>query len=353
MATASFYARGDSSTANNAYLNVQGTNTTPTTTLVFSSGDSGDLLLEYNNGGFDPDTMVLVDGVERYFSVEFSGYLPSSNKLKNVNGEDLRGEKVVVITTDDGQRYFFLLGPNGTMATMDAFPNGAHALDTFNEITEILVCFVAGTLIRTPDGDVPVESLTPGDIVLNASGQATPLRWMSSRKLGFSDLLCDPSHRPVCIPKNYLGPAQPYCDLWVSPQHRVLVKGWEAELLFRSREVLVAAKHLVGATPSRPADVIEGVEYFHLLFDRHEVLVSNGLPTESLYPGDMAISSFSAGARAELTEKFPEYGRNLQGYGRTARPTLTAREAEVLKAYIGLDREDAAVHDPEPEQVAA
>ncbi len=353
MATKTFYARGDSSNANNASLNAQTSGKTPTTTLVFSSGDSGDLVLDYNNGDFDPDTTVLVDGVERFFSVEFSGNLPFTNKLKDVNGEDLRGEEIIVITTDDGQRYFFLADGTMTEETMDAFPNGAHPIDNLDNVNDVPICFVGGTLIKTPDGYVPVETLVAGDVVLNSRGQAVPLRWVSSRKLTFSDLLCDANHRPVCIPQDFLGPGQPYRDLWVSPQHRILVNGWEAELLFRSREVLVAAKHLVGPTPARPADVVDGVEYFHLLFDQHEILVSNGLTTESLHPGDMAISSFSPDARSELLERFPEYGANWRKYGPTVRPTLTRYEAQVLMAYIGVGTPATAAPVSESVRVAA
>lgn len=71
MATISFFARGDSNTANNAALNAQNTNTTPTTEITFSSGASGNLLLEPNGGNTDPDTTVIVNGVEMSFTVKF------------------------------------------------------------------------------------------------------------------------------------------------------------------------------------------------------------------------------------------------------------------------------------------
>ena len=109
MATISFYARGDRNTANNAALNAQNTNSTPTTEITFSSGTNGNLQLETNGGAADPDTTIIINGVEMSFTVNFSGTLPFSNKLANVNGVDLRGEPIVVITTEDGQRLFFCL----------------------------------------------------------------------------------------------------------------------------------------------------------------------------------------------------------------------------------------------------
>lgn len=343
MSTLTYFARGTSSTSNNAVLNVQNTNATPTTELVFSSGETGDLLLEYNNGGFDPDTTVIVNGVERNFSVDFSGTLRNDNALRDVNGMDLRGALVVVITTDDGQRYFFLIDPPVSEATMDDFPNGARDLDNYDEVTDVLLCFVRGTRIRTPQGERPVESLKPGDLVLNADGEAVPLLWRSSRQLGFSELLADPALRPVCIPRDFLGRGMPYRDLWVSPQHRILFRGWESELLFREREVLVPAKHLVDAWISPSADIVAGVEYFHLFFARHEILVSNGLESESLYPGDMAITSFSEADRAEFENIFADYGPDWRRYGPTARTTITGKEARVLRSVAGLSAAARAV----------
>jgi hypothetical protein len=39
-------------------------------------------------------------------------------------------------------------------------------------------CFCAGTLITTPAGQVAVESLAAGDLVLTADGRAMPVRWL-------------------------------------------------------------------------------------------------------------------------------------------------------------------------------
>ena len=137
-----FYARGDSSSANNASVNSQGTKTTPTTELVFdldpAAGANGDYILEYNGGASDPDTLMYVDGVATTFTVEFSGSLPVSNKLSNVNGFDLRGEAIVVVTDDTtGQRYYMLTNSDTLFssdaemyATMDAMPNGSERADS-------------------------------------------------------------------------------------------------------------------------------------------------------------------------------------------------------------------------------
>ena len=50
------------------------------------------------------------------------------------------------------------------------------------EVTITLVpCFLAGTHIRTPRGEVLVEALRAGEFVLTADGQAVPIIWIGAR----------------------------------------------------------------------------------------------------------------------------------------------------------------------------
>jgi hypothetical protein len=325
--TMTFYARGDSGPANNAALNAQGTTTTPTTELVFSSGDTGDIELDYNSGSFDPDTTVFVDGVEMQFTVEFSGTLPYTQRLSNVNGQDLQGEEIVVITTEDGQRYFFLTSGNGDYTTMDAFPNGAHAIENISSTGPVLICFGRGTRITTPRGDIPVERLSVGDLVLTQDGRAVPIRWIGKKYLSPLQLSLFPSLRPVTIPSDQFAPGVPNRPLTLSPQHRISFGGWQAELLFGEEEVLFAAKFL----QDKAADLVpaDGVEYYHLLFDQHEIILANGLPSESFQPGTLGLNSLSADDAAEIDALFPDAPTVA-----TARPdacrALKAHEARVL-----------------------
>ena len=329
MPDISFYARGDSSSANNAAVNAQGTSTTPTTLLTFSSGTAGDIRLDYNNGLPDPDTTLVINGVSMAFTVEFSGNLPSTNKLSNVNGQDLRGSPIVVITTANGQRYFFLTDST-SQATMDAFPNGAHGIvSVTSNGGPVLLCFVAGTLIATPEGERPVQSLRPGDLVLTEDG-AAPLRWLGHRRVSALDLARHPDLRPVIVPPGMFGPGQPHAALGLSPQHRIVVDGWQVTLLFGEDAVFMPALHLLGGAVRRSLQ--RGpVDYYHLLFDRHEILRSNGLRTESFQPGGRAMAPGSD-ARREVDALFP----GLLAQGRTIRddclPTLRSFESQTLRA---------------------
>lgn len=133
-----------------------------------------------------------------------------------------------------------------------------------------VACFVLGTMIRTPSGDRPVETLAPGDPVVTASGAVRPIRWVGHRHL---DLFRHPNPdraRPIRIHAHAFGPDQPIRDLYVSPGHRVLCGS-----------VLVPAELLVnGATVTR--ETASGtVTYFHIELDSHDLLLSENLASES------------------------------------------------------------------------
>jgi hypothetical protein len=118
-------------------------------------------------------------------------------------------------------------------------------------------CFVAGTLIATPEGDRRAEDLLPGDLVMTKDEGAQPLRWVGSRVVQAAD-----DFAPIHIRANTLGQHR---DLLVSPLHRVLIKDILAELLFGEAEVLVAARDLVNDRSIRRRAGGE-VTYVHLLF---------------------------------------------------------------------------------------
>ena len=185
-------------------------------------------------------------------------------------------------------------------------------------------CFVAGTLIRTPEGERPVESLEPGDLVMTRDEGAMPLRWIGSRRVA-----AEGDFAPILIQADALGKHR---NLLVSPQHRILLRDAYAELLFGEGEVLAAAKDLVNgfSITRRPGGM---VTYVHLLFDRHQVIYSEGLATESFLPGPQTASLFERPVMREIYALFPELDPETGlGYGGAARPALKSYEGQLLAA---------------------
>jgi hypothetical protein len=192
---------------------------------------------------------------------------------------------------------------NQVITTQD--PNNDPLVLTNGEINA-LVCFVAGTLIMTPHGYRKVEDLQVGDLVTTKANGDKPLQWIGSQKVGAATLQANPHLQAIHIKAGALGVGIPSSDLFVSPQHRVLVRSNIAQKMFGTSEVLVAAKQLLQLDGIEVTIDMTEVEYFHILFDQHEVVLSNGAETESLYTGTEALKSVGAAARKEIFTLFPE-----------------------------------------------
>ena len=156
--------------------------------------------------------------------------------------------------------------------------------------TVVSVCLASGCLIATVRGEVPVERLQVGDLVLTASGESRAVRWIGCRSAdcrgpGATALW------PVRIAKDAFGADRPNRDLVVSPGHAVCVTG-EMEATVRACDLINGA--LVAQIE------VEAVTYWHVELDRHDIIFANGLPVESyLDEGNRSFFSSAAGhARA-------------------------------------------------------
>jgi hypothetical protein len=195
----------------------------------------------------------------------------------------------------------------------------------------VIVCFTAGTRIMTARGPVAVEELLPGELVLTRDNGAQPLRWVGQRHLSYNELLARPALQPVRIGPGALGAEGPERSMLVSPQHRVLIEGARAEMYFGESEVLVPAKYLTDLAEVTRALPAEGVTYVHILFDQHEIVLSDGIWTESFQPAERTLSALDQAARDEVLELFPQLAANASAFP-AARLSLKAYEAKVLVA---------------------
>ena len=180
-------------------------------------------------------------------------------------------------------------------------------------------CFVADTLISTPRGDVQIQDLITGDKVLTLDHGAQTIRWIGYTKVDGSGKFA-----PIVFAPGAIGNSR---TLMVSPEHRILIKDWKAELYFNEPEFLVPAKALINGSDITQQR-IKSVFYYHLLFDRHEIIQSEGAYSESFFPGGQIMLEDS-GIRAELLELFPELETGVETYS-VARPTLGAFESALL-----------------------
>lgn len=221
----------------------------------------------------------------------------------------------------------------GTVDFLDNNGNVIQSLE-FKNIEKVVgatvPCFTPGTDILTPAGQVLVETIQVGDEIVTLDHGVQRVRWIGTRSLSDAELALRPEFNPVQIARGALGPECPKRDLVVSPQHRMLIEGAEAEMLFGTPEVLAAAICLTNdysILRQRP----KGITYIHLLFDQHEIICANGAWTESFQPGVASIAGLGEAQRAELLALFPELETEIEaGQFVAARPSLKSFEAALL-----------------------
>lgn len=192
-------------------------------------------------------------------------------------------------------------------------------------------CFTRGCQVMTPNGPRLIEDLEIGDLVETEDHGAQPIRWVATTRLPAASLRAQEGLRPVVIRADAFGAGCPARDTIVSQQHRVLVSGWQAALLYGEDEVLVPAKKLLNDHSILLADAETDVEYFHLIFDAHEILTVDGLKSESFLPS------------AEMAQIIPMREEFLAIFGAEtlediqvlpARVCVSDRTAELLDAAL-------------------
>ena len=190
-------------------------------------------------------------------------------------------------------------------------------------------CFVRGTRIATPTGARRIETLRAGDEVLTVDAGPVKIRWIGSKRVTEGSGLDIEKLKPVEILPNAFGPGVPIRKLMVSPMHRILWRGPEAQLLLGEREVLCAAKALVNSHTVFRSQITD-VEYFHILFDDHHIISADGCETESLYPGPQGLYRFGEEEKEEIFSLFPDLRSLPTSYGPSARLITKNFEAELL-----------------------
>jgi hypothetical protein len=199
---------------------------------------------------------------------------------------------------------------------------------------ESTVCFMPGTRILTPSGEVNVETLKKGDLVTTTDGRHVPVSWLGRQTV--SRIFADPMRvLPIRIKAGALAENAPSRDLLISPDHAILIDA-----------MLVQAGALVNGTSIvRESDVPTTFTLYHVEVDDHSLILADNVPSETfidnvdrlafdnwdehvaLYPEGKSIVEM-AYPRAQSHRQVP----------RAIRERLAARAA----ALFGAARESAA-----------
>lgn len=285
-------------------------------TSVDRSGTAA--ILDQANATFRPDQATIVrNGVTSTYTFDATSVY--TGVITYSNGTTSAPLEFVVVQMTNGNLY---LVPSPTAGTptnialaadqvraiqLTALVNNNYTgMNADRPVISFMTCFTRGTLLRGPDGVTPIERIKPGDLLDTADHGPQPVRWIGMRRLFADDISRNPNLAPITIRAGALGMGLPLRDLTVSPQHRVLVRSPIVTRMAGQSEALVAAKHLLGAPGIEIASPSPRVEYWHVLFDRHEVIFAEGAPTESLYLGAQAVKSMTADALQEIAQIYPQ-----------------------------------------------
>jgi hypothetical protein len=164
-----------------------------------------------------------------------------------------------------GGSYLISSATNGSFT--GGSTNGNHG-NGFVSLAEV-ACYRRGTRILTPGGEVCIEDLAVGDLVMTQDHGAQPVTWLGHRLVDCQNHPAPYEVWPVRVQRGAFADAVPARDLYLSPHHTIFCNG-----------VLIEAKNLVnGASITQiPCD---SVEYWHLELAAHDILLAEGLPAES------------------------------------------------------------------------
>ena len=188
------------------------------------------------------------------------------------------------------------------------------------------VCFCEGTLIATPNGEVPVEQLNVGDLVHTLDHGSQPVIWITTT------IVPNPGkNAPIIFPPGSLGMNAPAHALKVSPQHRMLVRSKIAQRIQGSSEVLIAAKDLLCLKQVKKSLSFVQTKYVHFACQNHEIVYANGAEAETLLLGPMAAKTLAPSALQMLKDQNPKT--------EPARPIIGGPEArDLLRRHIAHER---------------
>jgi len=191
---------------------------------------------------------------------------------------DFSGHDVISASFDAGTDVLTITDAGGAFISLKTNDLGAGTFANWDTTTDTVfltdtVCYAAGTLITTENGDVAIEDIRQGDNVVVLDGDTTavlPVKWVGIRQVDLASHKDRDQVAPVRIAKDAFAENVPNADLVVSPPHAIFVDG-----------SLIPAKMLVNDMTITRETARADVTYYHIELDRHAIVMANGLAAES------------------------------------------------------------------------
>ncbi|WP_041247661.1 Hint domain-containing protein [Komagataeibacter medellinensis] len=252
-------------------------------TVNFKDG-GGTLVLNADNSALN---LIAANGVS---GITFNNYDPSLDtiQLKNttapIDHYTITGDSTKTITLygRDGSEvaaYQVSMSPdaslaNGNYSVADGGTDNPLQISYVGGNTDIGVCFLPDTMIRTPAGDVAVQDINVGDeVVTYTAGQPQARRvvWTGTARAtvrpGLPD---DEAGYPVRIVKDAIADGIPYRDMLITAEHSLFLEGG-----------FVPVRMLVNGRSIFYDHSITTYDYYHIETEQHAVIMADGMLTES------------------------------------------------------------------------
>ena len=191
--------------------------------------------------------------------------------------------------------------PTGAVEGQLIFTNSIAADQAYSDyalsamaLVDVVACFAEGTLIDTADGPVAVEYLAVGAKVLRGHGGEAEVVWIGHRAVDIARHRDPDAIRPVRIAPHAFGQGQPRRELRLSPDHAVYVDN-----------MLIPIRRLINGGSVRQTDT-RSVVYYHVEVKQHDILLAEGLPTESYLDTGNRLGFANGGDTVSLHPAFSD-----------------------------------------------
>lgn len=232
---------------------------------VAALGDGG-FVVTWTDTSQNTDPNVLYDVRGQAFSSD--GTKIGAEFLANSAAADYQSASAIAATSDGGV----------IVAWMDTLGTDPNVVDIKAQLfsTPDPSCYLAGSLVHTDRGDVPVERLRIGDRVLTASGAYRPIRWIGRTTIP-ARLISTAEAERVCLPiivrRHAIDRNVPSRDLHIARWHPMVANG-----------VTMPVGSLANGQSIVQDDRVRDLVYYNVELDSVEVIFVNRLPVLSLWP---------------------------------------------------------------------
>jgi hypothetical protein len=225
------------------------------------------------------------------------------------------------------------------------FSTAAGAPTTFlvtgTTVTDV-VCYVRGTMIQTPTGELPIETLRPAmQVITLVEGNEVPrpVKWVGHRRIDLTRHPRPEAMAPIRVERDAFADNVPHTDLLLSPDHAVSIDG-----------MLFCIRQLVNGSTIRTERGWTAVDYYHVELNDHSILLAEGLPAESyLDTGNRAFFA-NSGAPLVLHPDLPNENRYPTRQVGSCAPFVWD-EAGVRPVWQRLADRAAGIGRPVPQRV--